>query len=77
MCLAERTIAYRAHLAGQGGYGVAMGIELGATEQLEDPLLHALRDHVLEVLGYSWDEEHLQQSVMPDELERDLPTLAG
>ena len=64
-----------------------MGIELGAAQELEYPLLHAFRDDVLQAFGLvvhlvprvseHLDEEHLEQPVMPHELERDLAALAG
>ena len=66
---------------------MAVGVELGAPEELEDARLHALRDHVLESLSLfvhlvqavaeHLDEEHLQQSVVPHQLERHLSPLPG
>src|ERR1700731_3770277 len=46
--LAQRPVAHRAHLAGQRGDGVPVGVELRAAEQLEDPLLHPLGDDMLQ-----------------------------
>ena len=64
-----------------------MGVELGTPEELEDPLLHPLRHHVLEPFGLvvhlvpavaeHLDQEHLEQAVVPHQLEGDLPALAG
>ena len=62
-----------------------MRVEVGPPEELEDPLLHPLRDDVLEPLrlvvhlipgiAEDLDQEHLQQSVMADQLEGDPPAL--
>ena len=79
-------MADRSHLAGEGGDGVAVGIELGLAQQLEDALLHAFRDHVLEALGLVMhlvpgvaqdaDQEHLEEAVVTNELEGNLAALA-
>ena len=55
------------------------GVQLGTAEQLEDPLLHALRDDMLQTLGLvvhlvpavaeDLDQEHLEQAVVADELQ--------
>src|ERR1700686_1109460 len=84
---AQRPVAHRADLAGQRRDGVAVRIELRAAEQLEDPLLHPLGDDVLEPFGLvvdlvpaiaeDLDEEHLQEAVVADELQRHLAALAG
>src|ERR1700730_14426494 len=62
-------------------------IELGPSEQLEDPRLHPLRHDVLQTLGLvvplvpavseHLHQEHLQKPVMSHELERDLSALFG
>src|SRR5487761_410206 len=57
---AERALAQRPYLAGQGREGVAVGVELGASKKLEDAGLHALRDDVLESLSLVM---HLVQAV--------------
>jgi hypothetical protein len=64
---------------------VAVRVDLGASEELEDARLHALGDDVLEALGLlvhlvpavaeDLDQEHLEQAVMADELDRDAPSL--
>src|SRR5436190_1090613 len=56
-------------------------------EQFEDSSLHPLRDHMLESLGLvvdlvpgvaqHLDQEHLEQAVVADELEGDLPAFLG
>src|SRR6266851_3263182 len=46
--LMQRALARRPHLAGDARDGVAVRVELRAAEQLEDSLLHPLRDHMLE-----------------------------
>src|SRR5487761_383052 len=48
--LAERALAERPYLAGQGRDRMAVGVELGASKKLEDARLHPLRDDVLESL---------------------------
>ena len=63
-----------------------MGIELRAAEQLEDPLLHALRDDMLQALrlfvnlvpavAEDLDQEHLQEPVVAHELQGDPPAFA-
>src|SRR3981081_4690232 len=73
---AERALAQRAHLAPERWDGVTVGIELRSAKQLEDPVLHALRDNVFEATGLVVDlipavaqhpdQEHFQQAVMPD-----------
>src|SRR5581483_100166 len=83
--VAEGPLADRPDLARKGGDGVAVRVELGPAEKLEDALLHPLRDDVLEALrlvvnlvpavAENADEEHLEQPVMTDELECDLATL--
>src|SRR6266849_1844236 len=84
----DRTLVFarRQHLAGDARDGVAVRVELRAAEQLEDSLLHPLRDHMLEALrllvnlvpavAEHPDEEHLQEPVVPDQLEGHLPALA-
>src|SRR5713226_1040091 len=84
--LMQRALARRPHLAGDARDGVAVRVELRAAEQLEDSLLHPLRDHMLEALrllvnlvpavAEHPDEEHLQEPVVPDQLEGHLPALA-
>ena len=59
----------------------------GPAEELEDALLHPLRDDVLQPLrlvvdlvpavAQDLDEEHLEEAVVADELEGDLATFAG
>src|SRR5207244_3778578 len=49
--LAQRAVADRPDLAGQRWDGVAVRVELRASEEVEDALLHPLRDDVLEALG--------------------------
>ena len=61
---------------------MAVGVELRPPEQLEDAGFHAFRDDVLQVLRLlvdlvpriteDLDQEHLQQAVVPHELQRDL-----
>src|SRR5262249_34072801 len=85
--LAERPVAYRPHFAAQRRDGVAVRVELRTAEELEDALLHPLRDHVLETLRLLMDlvervaqhpdQEHLEQAVMPDQLEGHLPSFTG
>src|SRR4029077_20405472 len=80
--LAQGTLAEGAHLAGHAGNGVAVRVELGTPEKLEDPLLHPFRHHVLQALGLvvdlvpavakDLDQEHLEEPVMPHQLEGDL-----
>src|SRR6202165_989373 len=84
---AQRPVAHRADLARQRGDGVTVGVQLRAAEQLEDPLLHPLGDHVFQPFGFvvdlvpavaeDLDEEHLQQAVVPNELEGDFAALAS
>src|SRR5713101_7418498 len=81
---AERPVAERAHLAGEARDGLPVGVQLRPAEQLEDSSLHPLRDHVLESLGLvvdlvpavaeHLDQEHLEQAVVADQLEGDLPS---
>ena len=64
-----------------------MWIELRPSKELEDSLLHAFGDHVLETLrlvvdlvpavAEDLDQEHLEQAVMADQLQRDPPALAS
>src|SRR6202171_4500328 len=82
---AQRAVAERAHLAGERRDGVAVRGALPAAEQSEDPLLHPFGNHMLEALrlvvdlvpavAEDLDEEHLQEAVVPDELERHLAAL--
>src|SRR6266571_2387854 len=81
--LVERAVAERANLAGEARDGLPMRVQLRPAEQLEDSSFHPLRDHVLEALGLvvdlvprvaqHLDQEHLEQAVVADELEGDLP----
>src|SRR5262249_6974124 len=85
--LAECPIADGPDLAAKGRDGVTVRVELGLAEELEDALLHSLRDHVLEAFGLivdlvpgvaeDPDEEHLEQAVMAHQLQGDLTALAG
>src|SRR5450759_4564831 len=87
VALAQWTLAQGAHLAACGGDGVAMRIELWAAEQFEDALLHPLRHDVLEAFGLVVNlipvvaehlhQEHLEEAMVPHQLEGDLPALAG
>src|ERR1700674_637474 len=87
LAFAQGALAVGTHLAAHAGDGVAMGIELGTSEQLEDSLLHPLGHHVLEPFGLVVhlvpavtehpDQEHLEQPVVADKLEGDLPALAS
>ena len=66
---------------------MAVRIELGTAQELEDPLLHALGDDVLQPLGLVVNlvpavaqhlhEEHLEEAMVPDQLHGDLSALAG
>src|SRR2546430_981197 len=85
--VAQGPVAQRAHLAGEAWDGVPVRVQLRPAEQLEDSSLHPLRDHVLESLGLvvdlvpgvaqHLDQEHLEQAVVADELEGDLPAFLG
>src|SRR5438045_1929134 len=80
--LAQRAVAHRPDLAGEGRDDVSMRIEPRTAEQIEDALLHTLGDHVLEAfrlvvdlvpaVAQDLDQEHLQQPVVADQLEGDL-----
>ncbi len=66
---------------------MTVGIELGTAKELEDPLLHPFGDHVLQALGLvvhlvqavaeDLNEEHLEQPVVPDQLQCNLAPVAG
>src|SRR5216683_2811774 len=85
--VAERPVAQRAHLAGEARDGLPVRVQLRPAQQLEDSSLHPLRDHMLESLGFvvdlvpgiatHLDQEHLEQAVVADELEGDLPAFFG
>src|SRR5450759_1714025 len=85
--LAQGALAQGPYLAAGARDGVTVRVELGPAEEIEDALLHSLRDHVLEALGLvvhlvpavaqHLDEEHLQQAVMAHQLQSHLAALAG
>src|SRR5713226_8840899 len=78
--VAQSALAQGPDLALEAGYGVPVGVELGPAQQVKDALLHPLGDEVLQTLSFlvnlvpavakHLDEEHLQQPVMPHELQR-------
>ena len=84
--LAQGAVADGANLAAEAGDGVAVGIQLGPAEQLEDALLHPLRDHVfepfrlvvdlVEAVPEDADQEHLEKAMVADQLQTDLAALA-
>src|SRR2546425_2849045 len=79
---AERAVADGRQLAGERRDGMAVGVELRPAQQLEDALLHPLRDHMLEALrlvvdlvpavAEHADQKDLQQAVMADQLQGDF-----
>src|SRR5690348_10480523 len=81
--VAERPLAQQAHLARQARDGMPVRVQLRPPEQLEDPGLHSLGDEVLEALrlvvdlvpgiAENLDQEHLQEPVVPNQLQGDLP----
>src|SRR5258706_4763030 len=85
--VAYRAVAERSHLAGEARDGVPVRVQLRPAEKLEDSSLHPLRDHVLQPLGFlvclvprvaeHLDQEHLEQAMVADQLEGDLPAFFG
>src|SRR5205823_3057729 len=84
---AERAVADGRQLAGERRDGMAVGVELRPAQQLEDALLHPLRDHVLEALrlvvdlvpavAEHADQKDLQQAVVADQLQGDFAAVRG
>src|SRR5581483_9812359 len=80
LAVAQRSVADAGHLTAEARDGVPVRIQVRPAQQLEDAGLHALRDHVLEAGGLVVDlvptvaedlyQEHLQQAVVADQLER-------